>query len=87
MAYGDGRILEEEEVRQLNGVRWFPKPDTMREDGLLRVPKGGSMTDLQSAHQSAVNRIEHGKPLRIVEKPNVFDRIFYASPTFASLSE
>ena len=26
MAYGDGRILEEEEVRQLNGVRWFPKP-------------------------------------------------------------
>jgi CRISPR-associated protein Csb2 len=79
MAYGDGRMLEEEEVRQLNGVRWFPKPGTMGEDGLLRVPKGGSMTDLQSAHQSAINRIEHGKPLRTVEKPHVFDRIFYAS--------
>jgi CRISPR-associated protein Csb2 len=79
MAYGDGRILEEEEVGQLPGVRWFPKPDTMREDGLLRVPKGGSMTNLQSAHQSALSRIEHGKPLRTVEKPQVFDRIFYAS--------
>jgi CRISPR-associated protein Csb2 len=51
----------------------------MRAGGLLRVPKGGSMTDLQSAHQSALNRIEHGKPLRTVEKPQVFDRVFYAS--------
>jgi CRISPR-associated protein Csb2 len=57
MAYGDGRILEDKEVGQLQGVRWFPKPGTMREDGLLRVPKGDSMTDLQSAHQSALNRI------------------------------
>lgn len=79
MAYGDGRILEDDEVRQLSGVRWYPQPGTMREDGLLRVPKGGSMTDLRSAHQSALNRIEHGKPLRAVEKPRVFDRVFYAS--------
>jgi CRISPR-associated protein Csb2 len=79
MAYGDGQILEDDEVGRLNGVRWFPKPNTMREDGLLRVPKGGSMTDLRSAHQSALNRIEHDKPLRTVEKPQVFDRVFYAS--------
>jgi CRISPR-associated protein Csb2 len=79
MAYGDGRILEEEEVGQLQGVRWFPKSGTMREDGLLRVPQEGSMTDLKSAHESALNRIEHGKPLRTVEKPQVFDRVFYAS--------
>lgn len=79
MAYGDGRILEENEVGLLNGIRWFPKSDTMREEGLLRVPKGGSMTDLRSAHQSALNRIEHGKPLRTVEKPVIFDRVFYAS--------
>jgi len=79
MAYGDGRILEDDEVGQLSGVRWYPKPGTMREDGLLRVPKGGSMKDLRSAHQSALNRIEHGKPLRTVEKPQVFDRVFYAS--------
>jgi CRISPR-associated protein Csb2 len=79
MAYGDGQILEEEEVGKLGGIRWFPKPNTLREDGLLRVPKGGSMTDLMSAHQSALNRIEHGKPLRTVEKPQVFDRVFYMS--------
>jgi CRISPR-associated protein Csb2 len=79
MAYGDGRMLEDNEVGILNGIRWFPKPGTMREDGLLRVPKGGSMTDLQSSHQSALNRIEHGKPLRTVEKPQVFDRVYYAS--------
>jgi CRISPR-associated protein Csb2 len=79
MAYGDGTILEEEEVGQLSGVRWFPKPGTIREDGLLRVPKGGSMTDLKSAHKSALNRIEHGKPLRTVDKPQVFDQVLYAS--------
>jgi CRISPR-associated protein Csb2 len=37
------------------------------------------MTDLRSAHQSALKRIEHGKPLRTVRKPEVFDRVFYAS--------
>lgn len=79
MAYGDGRILEDYEVGQLSGVRWYPKPGATQEDGLLRIPKGGSMADLRSAHQSALNRIEHGKPLRIVEKPQVFDRVFYAS--------
>jgi len=79
MAYGDGQILEEHEIGQLNGARWHPKPGTMREDGLLRVPKDGSMTDLRSAHKSALNRIEHGKPLRTVEKPQMFDRVFYAS--------
>src|ERR1022692_3485080 len=55
------------------------KPGTMGEDGQLRIAKGGSMTDLQSAHQSALNRIEHGKPLRAVGKPQVFDHVFYAS--------
>jgi CRISPR-associated protein Csb2 len=79
MAYGDGQMLEGEEVARLGGVRWIPKRGTMRDDGLLRVPTGGSMTDLLSAHQSALDRIEHGKPLRTVEKPQVFDRVFYAS--------
>ncbi len=79
MAYGDGGILEDSEVGLLSGIRWFPKPGTMREDGLLRVPKVGSMTDLRSAHRSALNRIQHGEPLRTVEKPQVFDRVVYAS--------
>jgi len=79
MAYGDGRILEEKEVGQLRGIRWLPRPNTLRDDGLLRVPTGGSTMDLRRAHQSALNRIEHGKPLRTVEKPQVFDRVFYES--------
>ena len=37
------------------------------------------MTDLRSAHRSALNRIELGKPLRTVEKARVFDRVLYAS--------
>ena len=37
------------------------------------------MMDLVRAHESALNRIEHGKPLRIVEKPKVFDLVPYVS--------
>src|SRR5437899_2658180 len=31
-------------------------------------------------YHSALNRIEHGKPLNAVEKPKVFDHVFYESP-------
>jgi len=79
MAYGDGRMLEDGDIGRLVGVRWFPKSDTLREDGLLRVPRGDSMADLARAHESALNRIDDGKPLRAVEKPRVFDWVFYAS--------
>ena len=57
----------------------------MREDGLLRVPsfdretKDDSLSDLKRAHESALNRIEHRRPLNIVEKPRVFERVFYES--------
>jgi CRISPR-associated protein Csb2 len=79
MAYGSGRLLGVGGIGGLHGIRWFPKPNAIRDDGLLRVPIGGSMIDLLNAHKSALNRIEHGKPLRTVEKPRVFDRVFYAS--------
>lgn len=79
MAYGDGQLLDDEQIGKLSGVRWFPKPDTLHDDGLLRVPKEGSMADLRRAHQSALTRIEHGMPLRTIHKPQVFDRVFYAS--------
>ncbi len=79
MAYGDGRMLDSEEIAVLQGVRWYPKPGISREDGLLRVPIGGSLMDLSNAHQSALNRIEHGKPLRTVDKPRIFDQVYYTS--------
>ena len=44
---------------------------------MLRVPKQGSLGDLNDAHQSALDRIQHGKPLNNVLKPRVFEYIFY----------
>jgi len=79
MAFGNGRVLDSQAIDEIQGIRWIPKPDTFRQDGLLRVPRGGSVIDLRRAHESALNRIEHGKPLRTVEKPRVFDSVFYAS--------
>ncbi len=79
MAYGDARLLDDQQIGELIGVRWLPRPGTLRDNGLLRVPKGETMGDLRRAHESAINRIERGKPLRTVYKPQVFDRIFYTS--------
>ncbi len=79
MAYAVGRLLDDTQIGQLCGVRWFPKPGTFRDEGSLRIPVEGSLMDLRRAHESALNRIEHGKPLRTVDKPVEFDRVFYAS--------
>src|SRR5260370_4092675 len=78
MAYADAQLLDEPRIAMLKGTRWFPKPGTMRDEGLLRVPVKGTVADLRRAHQSALNRIEHGKPLRMIDKPRVFDQVFYA---------
>lgn len=80
MAYADGNLLDDKQTGELSGVRWHPRPGTLRDTGLLlRVPKEESMEDLCQAHRSAIIRIEHGKPLRTVYKPQVFDRVFYSS--------
>ena len=79
MAYADARKINESEVGKIPGIRWHPKSGVLRDDGLLRVPKGGTLDDLLTMHQSALNRIEHGKPLKVVEKPQVFDAVFYSS--------
>jgi CRISPR-associated protein Csb2 len=79
MAYANARLLDDGLVGELQGVRWSPRADTLQDEGLLRVPKEGSMADIRRAHESALNRIETGKPLRTVHKAEVFDRVFYAS--------
>ncbi len=78
MAYANASLLSGEAVEALPGIRWTPKP-SFRDDGQLRIPIGGSTMDLVRAHESALKRIEHGQPLRTVEKPRVFDRTFYTS--------
>lgn len=85
MAYADGRLIDNDQIAKLSGVRWYPRKNVLRDDGLLRVPtfdsetETNSLSDLKAAHLSALNRIEHGKPLNTVKKPTVFDRVFYES--------
>jgi CRISPR-associated protein Csb2 len=85
MAYADGKVINNGEVTKLSGVRWYPRKNVIREYGLLRVPifdrelSVDSLGDLKRAHQSALNRIEHGKPLNTVEKPKIFEHVFYES--------
>ncbi len=79
MAYADARLIDESEVNTLRGVRWCPRPEVVRDVGMLRIPKAGSLEDLNRAYQSALDRIQPGKPLNSVLKPRVFDYVFYES--------
>src|SRR5439155_991781 len=85
MAYADGRWVGDDVIAQHCGVRWYPRKDVMRDDGLLRVPivdremEVDSLSDLKQAHQSRLDRVDHDRPLNTVEKPNVFDRVLYES--------
>jgi CRISPR-associated protein Csb2 len=85
MAYADARLIGSDKIKELFGVRWYPRRGVLQDSGLLRVPvldpdtQENTLSDLKRAHQSALARIEHGKPLNTVEKPKVFDRVFYES--------
>jgi CRISPR-associated protein Csb2 len=85
MAYADGRLIGRDEVGRLIGVRWHPRKGVIRDSGMLRVPVGphettaNTLDDLRRAHKSALNRIEHDRPLNSVEKPRTFGRVFYES--------
>jgi len=85
MAYGNGRLIEHDEIAELKGARWNPRPGSARDDGLLRVPilnrdsNESTLFDLKRAHESALLRIQHGKPLNTVDKPRVYNRVVYAS--------
>lgn len=85
VAYADARLIESDKVKELFGTRWYPRPSVQRDGSLLRVPivdgetQENSLSDLRRVHQSAVNRIQHGKPLNTVEKPRFFREVFYES--------
>lgn len=85
MAFADARSASQTEVEKLPGIRWHPKTGVERDVGMLRIPvfdeetKQCSLCDLRHCHDTAINRIEHGKPLKTVDKPKVFDRVFYSS--------
>ena len=85
MAYADAQLIESDQIKELFGVRWYPRLGVQQNSGLLRVPivdtdtQENTLSDLRRVHQSALNRIEHGKPLNTVEKPKVFNQVFYES--------
>lgn len=85
MAFADADSADEAKLQTLKGIRWYPKKDAWRNDGMLRTPtydyetKECTLCDLRHCHDTAINRIEHGKPLKTVDKPKVFDRVLYTS--------
>lgn len=85
MAFADARLASQDELQKLQGVRWYPKSSGGAFEDTLRVPTYHSelgdctLCDLRHCHSTAMNRIEHGKPLKTVDKPKVYDRVLYTS--------
>ncbi len=85
MAFADADRADEAKLQTLKGIRWYPKKDAWRNEGMLRTPtyddemKECTLCDLRHCHDTAMKRIEHGKPLHTVDKPRVFEKVFYAS--------
>lgn len=85
MAFADARPASQDEIEGLRGVRWYPKPGAWQDEGMLRTPTYNHETqectlcDLRHCHETAMNRIQHGQPLRTVDKPKIFDSVLYTS--------
>jgi len=85
MAFADAKCVDTTHVEQLQGIRWYPKANAWRNEGMLRTPTydgdNGQCTlcDLRRCHHSAMSRIQHGRPLKAVDKPSMFDRVLYSS--------
>jgi CRISPR-associated protein Csb2 len=83
MAFADARRCSELDIQQLKGVRWYPKLSVGSFRETLRVPTYDDETctlcDLRHCHHTFSTRITHGKPLKTVDKPKVFDRVLYTS--------
>jgi CRISPR-associated protein Csb2 len=85
MAFADARLADEPKLQKLKGIRWYPKKRDWPFRDTLRVPTyddhSGECTlcDLRHCHNTSISRVEHGKPLKTVDKPRVFDRIVYTS--------
>jgi CRISPR-associated protein Csb2 len=85
MAFADARIGDEAELHTLKGTRWYPKKKAGSFRDTLRTPTYDdelgecTLCDLRHCHGSSINRIEHGRPLKTVDKPKVFARVLYTS--------
>jgi CRISPR-associated protein Csb2 len=85
MAFADARSASQAEIALIPGVHWHPKLGASRDDGMLRTPtfneetRECSLCDLRHCHETAMDRIQHGKPLRTVDRPKVFRSVLYTS--------
>lgn len=79
MAFANAKLITDEDIGSIPGIRWLPKPGMFRDGGMLRLPKDHSLNDLLCAHQSALHRVGDDGILKAVEKPHVFDDVLYAS--------
>lgn len=85
MAFADARLAGDADLQKLKGIRWYPKEGGGSFEETLRVPtyddemKECTLCDLRHCHETAMKRIEHGKPLKTVDKPKILDRVLYTS--------
>jgi len=85
MAFADARLTDEADLPELKGIRWYPKKNPGSFHNTLRTPTYDdelgecTLCDLRYCHSTSINRIEHGKPLKTVDRPKVFDRVLYTS--------
>jgi CRISPR-associated protein Csb2 len=75
LAIGDGRIIDETEVR-LTGIRFKPQPAHLQAGIPLRVPIPGTLARLENVYESFLNRLADG-----VSRPplpfNTYETISY----------
>lgn len=81
-AAGMGRVLSNSEVTQLGGRLWRPWCVQGTAQLTWRVPREGTLDDLERCHRSFVNRL--GPPYRRRIEPGDFDTVVYRGS--ASLS-
>lgn len=85
VAFADARQATIGEIAALKGIRWYPKKNAGSFRDTLRVPTydaetgESTLSDLRHCHSTFLNRIEDGQPLRMVDKPSVFERVLYTS--------
>jgi len=86
MAFADAKLVHEEEIQRLPGVRWRPRRGQEGEAGIvLRVPTADAklqactLSDLKHCHETAMQRILAGEPLHTLDEPCVFEHVFYAN--------
>src|SRR5205085_12147246 len=76
---------EKEQEKTRRWVVWYPKKNAGSFEDTLRTPTYDdelgecTLCDLRHCHNTFINRIEHGKPLKTVDKPKIFDRVLYTS--------